>query len=175
MWKVGKGQERKQNIPFEILLEDGTFCRDADIVLQKWKSSFEALSNPLDADTTSSADDKPTISEGNTGSVLNSSKTREEVITAMNVTCFDTGITPDIWKQSIISPVPKSSTSDPRDPLQYRGIYLAPVVYKMYGYILNGRLSECENGILHDAQNGFRRGRSTIDHISVLTSSTVIR
>ena len=58
VWKVGKGQERKKNIPFEILLEDGAVCRDADIVLQKWKSSFEALSNPLDADTTSSVDDK---------------------------------------------------------------------------------------------------------------------
>ena len=157
--------------------------------------------NPLD--TTTSVDDKPPISEGNTESVLNTSITREEVINAMNAMknnkssgiddlpaevlknsiltdlltglfkkCFETGITPDIWKQSIISSVPKSSTSDPIDPLQYRGISLAPVMYKMDGYILNGRLSEWEeeNDILHDAQNGFRKGRSTIDHLSTLTS-----
>ena len=45
-------------------------------------------------------------------------------------------------------------------------------MYKMYGYILNGRLSEWEeeNDILHDAQNGFRKGRSTTDHLSTLTS-----
>ena len=84
MGKVGIGQERKKNIPFEILLEDGTVCRDADIVLQKWKSSFEALLNPLDADTTTSVEDKSPMSEVNTESVLNTSITREEVIKAMN-------------------------------------------------------------------------------------------
>ena len=59
-----------------------------------------------------------------------------------------------------------------KDPLNYRGITLAPVIYKIYCTILNKRLSQLEeqNEILHDAQNGFRKNRSTVDHISSLTS-----
>lgn len=42
----------------------------------------------------------------------------------------------------------------------------------MYCNILNSRLSswEEENSILQDAQNGFRKGRSTVDHLTTLTS-----
>ena len=45
-------------------------------------------------------------------------------------------------------------------------------MYKNYCTILNKRLSQWEeqNEILHDAQNGFRKNRSTVDHISSLTS-----
>ena len=59
-----------------------------------------------------------------------------------------------------------------RDPNEYRGITLAPVVYKIYCSVLNARMTAwCErNDILCDEQNGFRKGRSTIDHISTLTS-----
>ena len=68
--------------------------------------------------------------------------------------------------------MPKSSTSDSSDPLQNRGIALTPILYKMNGFILHGRLSEWEKekGILHGAQNGFRKGRSTVDHLSTLAS-----
>ena len=38
--------------------------------------------------------------------------------------CFATGITPTAWKQGIINPIPKSTTADRRDPLNYRGITL---------------------------------------------------
>jgi len=31
--------------------------------------------------------------------------------------CFDKGIVPSIWGKCIINPIPKSSSSDPRDPL----------------------------------------------------------
>ena len=46
------------------------------------------------------------------------------------------------------------------------------MIYKIYSYILNCGLSiwEEENGILHDAQNGFRNDRSTVGHVSTLTS-----
>ena len=70
----------------------------------------------------------------------------------------------------IIQPIPKSSTSDIKDPLSYRGITLTPVVYKMYCYILNKRLAswDSQNNIISDNQNGFRKGRSTVDQISTL-------
>ena len=77
-----------------------------------------------------------------------------------------------MWKMGIITPVPKSSTSDTRDPLSYRGIHITSALYKLYCNILNERLSkwESELEILSDAQNGFRKGRSTVDHILTLTS-----
>ena len=61
---------------------------------------------------------------------------------------------------------------DPRDPLSYRGIALASSVYKIYCSVINERLSRWveDNDKVTDEQNGFRRKRSTIDHVSSLTS-----
>ena len=85
---------------------------------------------------------------------------------------FTEGIIPSEWGESVINPIPKSSTNDPRDPLQYRGITLAPSMYKLYCSIINKRLSvwiESNNKVV-DEQNGFRKGRSTNDQISALTN-----
>lgn len=86
--------------------------------------------------------------------------------------CFRSGKVPGIWSKGIINPIPKSSTSDPRDPLQYRGITLAPAIYKLYCSVLNDRLVTWfeEQDVLNDEQNGFRKGRSTIDHVQSLTT-----
>ncbi len=86
--------------------------------------------------------------------------------------CFDTGIVPKIWSKGIINPLPKRSTTDPRDPLQYRGITLAPAAYKLYCRVLNERLTTWveSNSVIHDEQNGFRKNRSTVDHLISLTS-----
>ena len=86
--------------------------------------------------------------------------------------CFTTGIIPSAWKQGIINPIPKSTTADRTDTLNYRGITLTSSVYKLYCIILNNRLSnwETENAVIADNQNGFRKQRSTIDHISSITS-----
>ena len=56
--------------------------------------------------------------------------------------------------------------------LSYRGITLAPCAYKLYCSILNNRLVTWLNtrNIIHDEQNGFRKSKSTIDHLSTLTS-----
>jgi len=72
-----------------------------------------------------------------------------------------------------ITPIPKSSTSDPRDALLYRGITLAPTSYKIYCGVLNSRLTVKLDDLeyLNDEQNGFRKGRSTIDHLSTLTTN----
>ena len=45
-------------------------------------------------------------------------------------------------------------------------------VYKMYCSIINDRLTTWteSNGLLADEQNGFRKKRSTVDHISSLTN-----
>ena len=98
--------------------------------------------------------------------------------TLFNV-CFDRSIVPSKRNKCIINPIPKSSATDPRDPLSYRGISLASSIYKMYCSILNDRLCNWVEGqnLLKDAQGGFRKNRSTIDQISSLTSiiDTIIK
>ena len=85
---------------------------------------------------------------------------------------FDINIIPTDWKCAIIKPIPKSSILDPRVPLNYRGISLLSTVYKMFATVLNHRLCTCleTNNIYVDEQNGFRKGRSCLDHIFALTS-----
>ena len=62
--------------------------------------------------------------------------------------------------------------SDPMDPSTYRCITLASCIYKVFCNILNDRLTIwCTlNGVICDEHNGFRKDRSTIDHVSSLTS-----
>jgi len=91
--------------------------------------------------------------------------------------CFYSGCVPSEWSKVIISPIPKSTTADPRDPLSYRGIALPCFLYKLYCSILENRLSfwsEGNNKII-DEQNNFRKERSTIDHVSTLTNIVDIR
>ena len=69
-------------------------------------------------------------------------------------------------------PIPKNKTSDPRLPLNYRGISLLSVPYKAFCSILNQYILEWTEytGILCEEQNGFRVGRSCLEHIFSLSS-----
>jgi hypothetical protein len=51
--------------------------------------------------------------------------------------CYNVGKVPAMWSMGIITPIPKSSTSDPRDPVSCRGLTLAPMAYKLYWGVLN--------------------------------------
>ncbi len=95
-----------------------------------------------------------------------------EALHAFFQLCFDAGKIPTLWTQSVINPIPKNRTNDPRVPLNYRGISLLSCVYKIYSSILNARLTRHldNNELIHDEQNGFRRGRSCVDHIFTLSS-----
>ena len=76
------------------------------------------------------------------------------------------------WLQSIINPVHKNG-EDPRNPLKgYWGISLCSTVYKVYCDVLNQRLSigAERKGFLSEEQNGFRKGRSCLEHIFSLTT-----
>jgi len=70
---------------------------------------------------------------------------------------------PEEWKESIIVPIQKKG--DKRDCNNYRGISLLPTTYKIVSNILLSRLIPYANEIIGDHQCGFRRNRSTIDHI----------
>lgn len=63
-----------------------------------------------------------------------------EVIHRLFMLCFESHIIPSVWRQAIICPILKDSNSDPRVPLNYRGINLLSTIYKMYSSILNNRL-----------------------------------
>ena len=86
--------------------------------------------------------------------------------------CYSSGKVPNILTKSLICPIPKCTTSEPRDPLSYRGIAITTVLYKVYCTLLKHRVTTWseQNNIVYDGQNGFRKDRSTIDHISSPTN-----
>ena len=84
--------------------------------------------------------------------------------------CFNSALIPSDWCSALIHPILKPNTTDPRNPVNYRGIALQSVVLKVFCKILNARLSDWSetNCILLDEQNGFRPDRSCLDHLFVI-------
>jgi len=70
---------------------------------------------------------------------------------------------PEDWKEWIIVPIHKKG--DKTDCNNYRGISLLPATYKILSNILLSRLIPYATEIIGDHHCGFRRNRSTIDHI----------
>jgi len=70
---------------------------------------------------------------------------------------------PEEWKESIIVPIYKKGGK--ADCNNYRGISLLPTTYKMLSNILLSRLIPYAEEVIVDLQCGFRRNRSTTDHI----------
>lgn len=93
------------------------------------------------------------------------------VMTRLFQTCFENGILPSEWSQCRIVPITKGRSSISTDPLSHRGLAMQSCIFKIYCLLLNRRLSSYveENGLLHECQNGFRKGRSCVDHIYSLT------
>jgi len=70
---------------------------------------------------------------------------------------------PEEWKESIIVPIHEKG--DKTDCNNYRGISLLPTTYKILSNILLSRLIPYAEEVIGDHQCGFRRNRSTTDHI----------
>ena len=89
--------------------------------------------------------------------------------------CFKLGMSPTDWRQSDLKPIFKGGDKDPRSPLNHRPICIMSCVAKVYSGVLNARLQKHlnSNNLLSDTQNGFRSGRSCIDHIFSLI--TILR
>ena len=85
--------------------------------------------------------------------------------------CFQNSLVPSEWGNANIQPILKPG-KDKTVPLNYRGISLMSTVAKLYSSILNTRLMKylATVGMLSDEQNGFRKSRSCIDHLYMLTS-----
>jgi len=67
------------------------------------------------------------------------------------------------WKESIIIPTYKKGGKT--DCSNYRGISLLPTTYKILSNFPLSRLTPYAEKIIEDHQCGFRRNRSTADHI----------
>ena len=192
--KIGVGSQRKDVIPWEIVGADGD-KRDKTAVLNKWKEDFCGLLNPVSnvVDNPSLPEHLHNVASVNTGynqpiggdeiwaalarakngkafdqltvEVLRNRSAVKYMHSLFNF-CFDNSIMPTAWTKGVINPIPKA-----RDPLSYRGITLASAMYKLFCGVLNHRIgiwSET-NGLILDEQNGFRKGRSCLEHLSTLT------
>jgi len=81
---------------------------------------------------------------------------------------FESGYFPVEWSKAVIVPLHKKG--DTSLPDNYRGISLLSIVSKVFTHIINSRLNKWteSNFVINDVQAGFRKGRSTIDHIFTL-------
>ncbi|VDI00507.1 Hypothetical predicted protein [Mytilus galloprovincialis] len=78
--KLGIANERKNQIPWEVVDSDGNINTDEKIVLNKWKSDFETLfSNNLNATTPEYSAENDQMDLSN----LNCAFTREEIVIAV--------------------------------------------------------------------------------------------
>ena len=82
-----------------------------------------------------------------------------------------TSICPKQWKEAILTPILKPG-KEPSNPLSYRHIALTSTFCKLMERMVNTRLLWYleNNNLLTHHQSGFRKGRSTKDHILNLES-----
>ena len=75
---------------------------------------------------------------------------------------------PKPWTQSLIIPIFKSG--DTNNPSNYRTIIISPLLAKLYGIILEKKISNWleSEGKRAKGQAGFRRKHSTTDHLVTL-------
>ncbi|KAG1655164.1 RNA-directed DNA polymerase from mobile element jockey [Nymphon striatum] len=81
-------------------------------------------------------------------------------------TIWITGAIPSSWREATVIPIPKPG-KDHTDPSNYRPIALTSCICKTMERMINCRLTYYleSNNILTRCQSGFRRHRSTIDHL----------
>ena len=86
-------------------------------------------------------------------------------------TCFNSSISPEMRHKNIKHPILKPD-KDSKCACSYRGISLMSTVAKLYNSIPNRRVTNYaeENILIGDEQNGFRRGRTCLDHLYSLTT-----
>jgi len=91
-----------------------------------------------------------------------------EALTLMFNYVFDKEVWPERWGSGVIFPLYKED--DRLEPGNYRPITLLSVVGKLFGLVVEKRLSDWSErtGAISDEQGGFRRARGTPDQIFLL-------
>lgn len=84
---------------------------------------------------------------------------------------WTSGNFPPTWSEAIVIPINKPG-KDPADPNNYRPIALTSCVCKTLERMINNRLVWYleKNNIISELQSGFRKRRSTVDHLVRLES-----
>lgn len=84
---------------------------------------------------------------------------------------FEYGVVPDAWKTQVIIPIAKPG-KNPSDYNSYRPIALSSVLAKIMEHLIKFRLEWIvENGnMISSSQFGFRKGLSTLDSLSIITT-----
>ena len=79
---------------------------------------------------------------------------------------WESGVFPPSWREALIIPIPKPG-KDTRNPNNYRPIALTSCLCKTMERMVNARLNYCleNDNIFSKEQCGFRKGRSTTDHL----------
>lgn len=79
---------------------------------------------------------------------------------------WKTNYFPPSWQQATVLPIPKPG-KPPTDPSSYRPIALTSCICKTMERMVNNRLIWYleHNNIINNYQSGFRKGRSTFDHL----------
>ena len=77
---------------------------------------------------------------------------------------------PKIWRRALVVAIPKPS-KPVEDPKSYRPISLLCVPYKILERLIYARVEPLIDPLLPREQAGFRRGRSTVDQVTLLTQS----
>ena len=70
-------------------------------------------------------------------------------------------IFPPSWREAVVVPITKAG-KDPKNPTNYRPIALTSCLCKTMERMVNARLMWC---LESDVQCGFRKNRSTVDHL----------
>jgi hypothetical protein len=84
----------------------------------------------------------------------------------INKIMLENGEVPTQWGEAVVVPVPKKVGARTLD--QHRGISLLNIAVKVYNRLLLSRLQPIIDPLLRPEQNGFRKGRSTVQHILAL-------
>ena len=101
-------------------------------------------------------------------------KNSQETVVPFLTSCvnhlFNNSLFPEQWAKALLVPIHKKGRIN--DPDNYRGISLLSILSKCYTYVLNKRLEVWAEGQgkLVEEQGGFRKGRSSVDHIFVMIS-----
>ena len=179
----------------------GNFSKSKEDILSKWKSDFSNLYNqcnhPNETDNHEEESTTPNMYTEN--DILNrgisildvrslhknkfsgyhnipaevlQSDTCVHLLHRFFCVCFETGKIPEAREYGIVTPL--DSSSDLRNPMNYRGIIVTSAAYKAFCNVLNQRLT-CwivNTDKFTDYQNGFREKRITVDHLTTITSFT---
>ena len=75
-----------------------------------------------------------------------------------------------IWRRALVVATPKPNKPE-EDPKSYRPISLLCIPFKVLERLIYTRIEPIVDPLLPREQAGFRRGRSTVDQVTLLTQS----